>query len=77
MEAEFVNMFVQKQKDTMVDFLLKNVMLEARIALAETKLRAQEDELQRLQIVESSVKPLEEEILSLRQENLNLRKTSN
>lgn len=40
MEAEFVNMFVQKQKDAIVDALMKNIMLETRIAIAETKLQS-------------------------------------
>ena len=40
MEAEFVNMFVQKQKDALVDTLMKNIMLETRLAIAETKLQS-------------------------------------
>lgn len=38
MEADFVNVFVQKQKDVMNDLLARVVMLEARTALAESKL---------------------------------------
>ncbi len=40
MEAEFVNMFVQKQKDALVDALMKNIMLETRLAIVETKLQS-------------------------------------
>lgn len=43
MEAEFVNMFVQKQKDALVDTLMKNIMLETRLAIAETKLQSLSD----------------------------------
>lgn len=35
MEAEFVNMFVEKQKDMINDLLARNIMLETRLALAE------------------------------------------
>lgn len=38
MEADFVNVFVQKQKEVMNDLLARVVMLEARTALAESKL---------------------------------------
>lgn len=39
MEAEFVNVFVQKQKDTMNDLLSRVVMLDTRATLAESKLK--------------------------------------
>ena len=38
MEADFVNVFVQKQKEVMNDLLARVVMLEARTSLAESKL---------------------------------------
>jgi len=39
MEAEFVNVFVQKQKDTMNDLLSRAVMLDTRATIAEAKLK--------------------------------------
>jgi hypothetical protein len=39
MEAEFVNVFVQKQKDMMNDLLSRLVMLDTRATLAEAKLK--------------------------------------
>lgn len=34
MEAEFVNIFVEKQRETIVDLVSRNIMLEARVAFA-------------------------------------------
>lgn len=42
METEFVNVFIQKQKDVMVDLLMRTVMLEARVSFAESKLQSLE-----------------------------------
>ena len=34
MEAEFVNIFVEKQRETIVDLVSRNIMLEARVSFA-------------------------------------------
>ena len=77
MDAEFINMFVQKQKDSMIEFLLQKVMLETRIALAESHLQKNEEEIQRLKIIETQFNEQTEELKLLQQENLNLRKLRN
>lgn len=74
MEADFINVFVQKQKDTMVDLLLQRVMLEARLAYAETKLQSSEEQIQQLKITESKYNEAVEEIKLMKQENANLRR---
>lgn len=38
MEAEFVSIFVEKQREVIVDLTSRNIMLEARIMFAEQKL---------------------------------------
>lgn len=38
MEAEFVSIFVEKQRESIVDLISRNIMLEARIVFAEQKL---------------------------------------
>lgn len=35
MEAEFVNIFVEKQKQCIIDLTLRNLMLDARVAYME------------------------------------------
>lgn len=37
MEAELVNAFVEKQRDVINDLMARNIMLEARLAVAEKK----------------------------------------
>lgn len=47
MEAEFVNIFVEKQKQYIVDLTLRNLMLEARVAYMEQATKQMVDEFQR------------------------------
>lgn len=35
MEAEFVNIFVEKQRETIIDLVSRNIMLESRMVFAE------------------------------------------
>lgn len=74
MDAEFINMYVQKQKDAMVDLLTQNVMLETRIAIAEKKISAQIDEIEKLKVVESQMEEMRKDLLHMQQENLNIKK---
>lgn len=39
MEAEFVSLFVEKQREVIVDLTSRNIMLEARVSFAEQKLQ--------------------------------------
>lgn len=50
MEAEFVNIFVEKQKQSIVDLTLRNLMLDARVTYMEqaTKQMIEEFEQQKL-----------------------------
>lgn len=49
METDFVNVFIQKQKDVMNDLLARVVMLEAKTSLAESKLHDVDQTNQQLQ----------------------------
>lgn len=39
MEAELINAFVEKQRDIINDLMARNIMLEARLAVAEKKVQ--------------------------------------
>lgn len=39
MEADFVNIFVEKQRESIVDLTSRNIMLDARITYAEQKVK--------------------------------------
>lgn len=43
MEAEFVSIFVDKQREVIVDLTSRNIMLDARIIFAEQKLAQMKD----------------------------------
>jgi uncharacterized coiled-coil protein SlyX len=61
MEAEFVNMFVEKQKDMINDLLARNVMLDTRLALAEkagAKIKEYEQNLSYMQLQSEHQKTL-------------------
>lgn len=49
METDFVNVFIQKQKDVMNDLLARVVMLEAKTSLAESKFHDVDQTNQQLQ----------------------------
>jgi hypothetical protein len=48
MDAEFANMFVQKQKDMINELVMKVLMLEARIAVMERAAQQAEATVQRI-----------------------------
>lgn len=58
MEAEFVNIFVEKQREAIVDLTSRNIMLEARIFFAEQKLQKMNDLSQELQANQEHVNQL-------------------
>lgn len=68
MEAEFVSIFVEKQRESIVDLISRNIMLEARIVFAEQKLAQMKqltDELEANkahvnQLIEASIQAEEE-----------------
>jgi predicted nuclease with TOPRIM domain len=46
MEAEFVNIFVEKQKQYIIDLTLRNLMLDARVAYMEQAAKRMVEEFQ-------------------------------
>ena len=58
MEAEFVNIFIEKQRESIVDLTSRNIMLEARVLFAEQKLQKMVDLAQELQANQEHVKQL-------------------
>lgn len=48
MEAEFVNVYIQKQKSWIEDLVAKNIMLETKVQLAENKAAILNDQVQQL-----------------------------
>ena len=58
MEAEFVNIFIEKQREFLVDLTSRNIMLEARILFAEQKLLKMADLSQELQANQEHVNQL-------------------
>jgi hypothetical protein len=58
MEAEFVNIFVEKQRESIVDLTSRNIMLEARISFSEQKLLKVTDLSQELQANQEHVNQL-------------------
>ena len=46
MEAEFVNIFVEKQKQCIIDLTLRNLMLDARVAYMEQAAKQMIEEFQ-------------------------------
>jgi len=65
MEVEFINAYVQKQKQVINDFLGQNILLETRLVLAEQKLQELPLLQQQLQDLTSKY---EEEIEKLKQQ---------
>lgn len=66
MDTEFVNVFIQKQKDVMIDNMLKCVMLETRLSLAEAHTQKVVEEhnktLQELEQVKQKLQEAEKKI---------------
>ena len=68
MDTEFVNVFIQKQKDVMIDNMLKCVMLETRLSLAEMQMQKVMEEqnrtLQELEQVKLKLQEAEKKVAS-------------
>lgn len=58
MEAEFVNVYVQKQKDMINDLIARVLMLDARATLLEKQIKQQNDDAERLKICEQDLATL-------------------
>lgn len=55
MEAEFVNVYVQKQKDMINDLIARVLMLDARATLLEKQIKQQNDDAERLKVCEQDL----------------------
>lgn len=81
MEAEFVNAYVQKQKDAIVDLMMRLLMTETKLSVSESSFQNNMQQLQnevvelkkQLELLDQYKKQVED----LERENLNLRKLSN
>lgn len=81
MEAEFVNAYVQKQKDAIVDLMMRLLMTETKLSVSESSFQTNMQQLQnevvelkkQLELLDQYKKQVED----LERENLNLRKLSN
>jgi len=70
MEADFVNVFIEKQREVISDLTSKNVMAEARLAFAEQKLLQVQDVIEELNANKEHVVQLMQQLESLNQEKL-------
>lgn len=50
MEAEFINVYISKQKNWIEDLLAKHIMMESRLQVAEQKLGEKNKEVESLNI---------------------------
>lgn len=62
MEAELINAFVEKQRDIINDLMARNIMLEARLAVAEKKSQQVAD-------FQTTINDLQTKLKSLDQQN--------
>lgn len=58
MEAGFVNIFVEKQREVIVDLTSRNIMLDARISFAEQKLEQMQELIKELEANKEHVNQL-------------------
>lgn len=61
MEAELVNAFVEKQRDVINDLMARNVLSEARLAVAEKQLQKMNELSQRLSEEQTKVELLSQQ----------------
>lgn len=66
METEFVNIFIQKQKDAISNLISQNIMLEARLGYTESQLNTLTDQLN---VANEQVKSLNEQITNAKRLN--------
>lgn len=70
MEADFVNVFIEKQREVISDLTSKNVMAEARLAFAEQKLLQVQDVFEELNANKEHAVQLMRQVEELNQEKL-------
>lgn len=66
METEFVNIFIQKQKDAISNLISQNIMLEAKLGYAESQLNTLTEQLN---VANEQVKSLSEHITNAKRLN--------
>lgn len=72
MEAEFINVFIEKQREVIHDLMTKNVMAEARIAFAEQKLSQVQSIIDELEANKEHAQQLMQQVDELNNTNKNL-----
>ena len=70
MEADFVNVFIEKQREVINDLTSKNVMAEARLAFAEQKLLQVQDVFEELNANKEHAVQLMQQLKELNEEKL-------
>lgn len=77
MEAEFVNVFVEKQREMINDLVSRNVMLDARLSFAEQKSVKMQEYEQAILELQSTQAVLQEENQKLLQETTVIQQRDN
>ena len=72
MEADFVNVFIEKQREVINDLTSKNVMAEARLAFAEQKLLQVQDVFEELNANKEHAVQLMQQLKELNEEKLTI-----
>lgn len=72
MEADFVNVFIEKQREVISDLTSKNVMAEARLAFAEQKLLQVQDVIDELNANKEHVIQLMRQLEELNEEKIKI-----
>jgi predicted RNase H-like nuclease (RuvC/YqgF family) len=74
MEVDLVNVFVEKQRDVINDFMARNIMLEARLTIAERHAVKATELSEKLSNTEGQVKILHEQNAAMNASIENLKK---
>lgn len=77
MEADFVNVFIEKQREVISDLTSKNVMAEARLAFAEQKLQRVQDVIDELDANKEHVVQLMQQLEQLNEEKIKFARDAN
>ena len=77
MEAEFVNVFVEKQREMINDLVSRNVMLDARLSFAEQKSVKMQEYEQAILELQSTQTVLQEQNQKLLQETTVIQQRDN
>ena len=65
MDTDLVNMFVTKQRDVINDLMSKNILLEARLAIAEKYVQQMEALRQQLSAYEQEIQQLKNDMQNM------------